>query len=77
MNLTTATEADTAILEAMRVLEAMAAGFESDRVIQDRIHMCRRDLDQQLQARRWNAYATALTARSARSALKRRHQRSA
>ena len=73
MNLPILTPDDTAIQEAIQVLAMLAARFESDRPIADRLHTCRKDLDTQLQARRWNRYATALTARSERSALKRRH----
>jgi len=72
--LPTATPADTAIEAAMALLAALAASFEADHAIADRLHLCRKDLDQQLQARRWNAYAAMVTARSERSALKRRHQ---
>ena len=64
---------DLAIVEAMAYLAALASTFEHDRPIQDRIHLCRKDLDQQLQARRWNAYAAAVTARSERAAFRRRH----
>jgi len=74
MNLPTPTTTDIAIEEAMALLAMLAARFESDRPIADRLHLCRKDLDQQLQARRWNAYAAMVTARSERSALKRRHQ---
>ena len=47
----------------------LAARFESDPQIRDRLMLCRKDLDQQVQSRRWNAYATAVTARSTRNAM--------
>jgi len=74
MMLPIATPGDHAIEEAMALLAALAARFDGDSPIADRLHTCHKDLDQQLQARRWNAYAKAVTARSARSALKRSHQ---
>ena len=65
---------DTAIQDAMGLLASIASTFEHDRPIFERLHLCRTDLDRQLQARKWNRYAAATMARSARNAMKRRHQ---
>lgn len=71
--LPTAAPADIATEAAMALLAALAARLEPDHPIAVRLHLCRKDLDTQLQARRWNAYAALVTARSARHAAKRRH----
>jgi len=73
MMLPTATPAERAIEDAMAMIAALASRFEGDRPIADRLHLCRRDLDAQLQARRWNSYAALTMARSRRRALKHRH----
>ena len=64
---------DTAIQDAMGLLASIASTFEHDRPIFERLHLCRTDLDRQLQARKWNRSAAATTARSARAAMRRRH----
>ena len=68
-------DADRDLEEAMAMLAMLASRFEADRPIADRLHLCRKDLDTQLQARKWNRYAATVSARSARNAMRRRHQR--
>ena len=51
------------------MLAALAASLATDPPIADRLLLCRKDLDQQLQARRWSRYAAMITARSTRNAM--------
>ena len=73
MNLPIPLPATPTIEEALATLAALASDFDADRPLATLLHKCKDDLDQLAQSRRWNAYAAAMTSRSARRSLKRRH----